>query len=124
MDTQEKGSGEQKIEGFATFDYLKSQFYRVIFASGVYGGPTPDANYVHMSIFNERLPIPLKETYSVTPAGQLTGLQRKESRDCTIVRELEVGIIFDVKTAVIVRDWIDQQIAKIEAVRKAVAAKE
>lgn len=95
------------------YHFIKSNYFRVIHADGVWGGLTPRHD-VQMAFFNERQPIPQKTTV------QVTGNELKESSRqgrIGIVREMEVEVVFNIETAKAMRAWLDQMIeqhAKIQ----------
>lgn len=101
------------------FDYIKSTAHRVIAVGGAHGGPTPNGQSIHMSLFNERQPIPVRETYGLGDDGKLLALQERTQRGANIIREVEATLLFDVRTAKLLQAWLKQQLEKIEAVEKA-----
>ena len=52
---KKQGNGHQEHE--VAFDFIKSEYFRVIHADGALGGPTPQG-LVHMAFYSERPPIP------------------------------------------------------------------
>lgn len=50
------------------FDYIKSNFFRVVHADGVTGGGTPNGS-IHLAFFSERGPIPQREVRSINADG-------------------------------------------------------
>jgi len=72
-----------------------------------------------MSLFNERQPIPVRETYGLGDDGKLLALQERTQRGANIIREVEATLLFDVRTAKLLQAWLKQQLEKIEAVEKA-----
>lgn len=107
-----------KLPDEVTFDYIKSSSHRVILVSGAHGGPTIDARFIHMSVFNERQPIPQKEVFGVDAKGRILGLKRRHLRETNVVREVEATLMFDINTAALIQKWLGQQIEKIHAVEK------
>ena len=51
------------------FDFIKSNFFRVIKADGAFGGVAPNGA-IHMQIFSERQPIPHTTTRGVRRRGK------------------------------------------------------
>jgi hypothetical protein len=103
------------------FDYLKSNLYRVIHADGVVGGVTLKGALT-MSFWNERSPIPKRVTHLVnvdpeTKHGTL-GEELPEKRVVrdAIVREVDVSVVMDYRTAVFFREWLDAHIARMKVV--------
>lgn len=101
------------------FDYIKGNNHRVIYASGAHGGPNPSADKIVMSLFNERFPIPKQETYNVDEKGRLDASYVKRIGRKDIIREVEATIVFDIRTAKLIHDWLAEQIEKVEAITHA-----
>lgn len=97
-----------------TTDYIKSNFFRVVHVDGVFGGMTPQG-LVHLDFFSERRPIPKKTTYTVVD-GQIGSEVREErvSRDAFSVREVEVGVVFDINFAKSLIVFLQSQIDEHE----------
>ncbi len=108
----------KKLPDEITFDYIKASSHRVILVSGAHGGPTPDTRFIHMSVFNERQPIPQKEMYGIDAEGRLSGRTHHVQRESNVVREVEATLMFNRNTAALLQTWLGQQIEKIEAVEK------
>jgi len=94
------------------FDYIKSNFFRVVHADGAIGGPTPNGN-IQMNLWSQRAPIPTHVVYQMS-GGVIGNEVEREQRDA-IVREVEAGIVLDLPTAISVRDWLDRQIQSLSA---------
>ena len=71
------------------FDYIKSNFFRVIHADGAFGGLAPNGN-IHMALFSERQAIPTKVVYSVEGTGIGPEISDKREEREALVREVEV----------------------------------
>lgn len=103
------------------FDYLKSNFYRVIHVDGAIGGPSPNGHLV-MSFFNERAPIPQQTEHRVQVLGgekdgAVLGAEIPESRVSrdAVVREVEVSLVLDYKTAVIIHKWLGAHLENLKS---------
>jgi hypothetical protein len=101
------------------FHYLKGNSYRSIHADGFYGGVTAH-NYIHMVAFSERNPIPQQAFYPVIAkqgAMAQIGDEDKTKRigKDGIIRELEIGIFFDLSTALALQQWLDKKINELRA---------
>ncbi len=110
MVERKKGNGgpHQQI----TFHYLKSTQYRVVHIDGAIGGVTP-SGFIHFSMYNERSAIPREQVFSVDKDGVLGNVEQTVSRE-GIVREMEVDAIMSLATAKSLRDWLTDQIIKLE----------
>jgi hypothetical protein len=86
-------------------DYIKSNFFRVIHADGVWGGPTLQGN-IQACFFSERAPIPRRVVYRVSEDATVGDeiIEERVSRD-SMVREVEVEVVLSLQTAKILRDW-------------------
>lgn len=99
-------------------DYIKSNFFRVIHADGVYGGITP-RGLIHIDVWSERPPIPQKMIYlPVSEGGESLELSEQResrvSREVTTIREVEVGIHLDLDLARNLVIWLQERIEKLE----------
>jgi len=96
------------------FHYVKSNFFRVLHVNGAFGGLSPDGG-IFMALFNERAPLPDVTVQKVESNGQL-GKEVVEQRRSSdgIVRELEVGLSMDIRTARLLLDWLKERIELVE----------
>ena len=110
--------------GRIKFDYIKSNFFRVVRADGVFGGVTP-RQAIHMAFFNERNAIPKQTVFSVNEDGTLGPEIREERvvRDA-IVREVEVDVVMDLNTAKSFLEWLRKKIELVEELPKTALPKE
>ena len=100
------------------FDYVKSNYFRVVSAAGIVGGITPATKKIQASFYSERWPIPRQVTHDFDPkAGKLGAERTKErvARDA-IIREVEVMVELDIDAAVQIRKWLDEKIEKYREV--------
>jgi hypothetical protein len=95
------------------FDFIKSNFFRVVYANGAYGGLSPYGE-IRMAIYNDRAPIPKRTKQLVTTEGKLGDevIESRVQRDA-IVREVEVDIVMTLDTARAMRSWLDDKIQKL-----------
>ena len=98
------------------FDYIKSNYFRVVHADGVYGGVSPTGS-VWATFWSQRGAIPTQSVYNVTPDGKLgqEDIERRVGRDA-IIREAEVVVMLDVTFARTLRGWLDDKIKAIETI--------
>lgn len=92
------------------FDYIKSNFFRVIRVDGIWGGITPNAD-IQIAFWNERPAIPKQVVYEIMPDGDV--IENIEGREA-IVREVEVSMILDIDTAEMLIDWLRDQVLEIQ----------
>ena len=101
------------------FHYLKAKHYRSVHADGFFGGVT-GRKYIHMTIFSERNPIPREVFYPVIGTQDsgflLIGDENTDKRvgKDGIIRELEVGVFFDLESAKKLIPWLDDKIKRVE----------
>lgn len=96
-----------------TLNYVKSKHFRVIHVDGAYGGFTP-GGYIHMTVYSERMAIPRIIVQHLEEDGSL-GKEIEEKRESRegVVREMETDLIFNMKEAIAIRDWLNDKIEKI-----------
>ena len=93
------------------FYYIKSNFYRNCPVDGAYGGITPNGG-IHLNFFTERHAIPQKITVELQDG--VVGRELDKDGKKGIVRELEVGLSMDLKTAIVVRDFMNKMVRILE----------
>ena len=96
-----------------TFDYIKSNFFRVIHADGAFGGLAPNGN-IHMALYNERQAIPKQMAYTLD--GVRLGPEIKEKRQGRegLVREVEVDVILSLEQARSLGTWLTDKVEALE----------
>jgi len=109
----EEGSSNPEKPGIA-FDYIKSNFFRVIHADGVFGGPTPHG-HLHLAFYSERTAIPRRIVHDLQTDGTLGQVREIQSRD-SIVRELDIDVFLSFDTAVSLHEWLGEKIEIMKAV--------
>ncbi|MBL7196378.1 MAG: hypothetical protein ISS64_08830 [Desulfobacterales bacterium] len=88
-------------------DYGKASGYKMVSATGIYGGPTPSGSLAcNFFIESRRPPDELKVT--IAPDNQITEEEiYKELPDYQ--RELQVGVILSPHDAVSIGEWLVRQ---------------
>lgn len=115
---------EKPAEGEIEFYFEKSHIFRVIHVDGVVGAISPGNRLIHMSIFNERTPVPKKIVYPISGGvvgGPLTlGPEIIEKREVRqgVFREVEADLIFSVDTAIALRAWLDGKIQESQRLQE------
>lgn len=97
--------------GRIRFDFIKSNFFRVIHVEGIFGGNSP-RGLINMAVFNERWPIPKQITHEYTEGRSGKEIERV-ARDA-IVREVEAQLVMNVQTAKSICKWLQDKINNIE----------
>ena len=116
MTDAKQNASAEPLTGKVRFDYIKSNFFRVIHVDGVHGGLRPSGTAIHMALFSERNAIPQTEEVQITD-GRIGPPVHVEGRHA-IVREVEVDAIVDLGTAVALRDWLSNMIGIMESISK------
>lgn len=96
-------------------DYIKSNAFRVVHADGAVGGLNPRGN-LHISFYNERMPIPQQVTHSVEGRALKEEIGRVQ-RDA-VVREVEVDVHMTVGNAKSLVTWLQGKIDEYERVKQ------
>lgn len=115
-DQPHKGGNGGLLPTEVAFDYVKSEFFRVVHSDGVIGGITPPGN-LHFAFYSERPPIPKRAVHKVSPTGQL-GEQVPEKaviRDA-FIREMDVDVVMSLAVAESFHAWLGQRIEDLKKV--------
>ncbi len=106
-------AGEQ-LPSSVMFNYIKSNYFRVVHADGAMGGFTP-RGHLFMSLFSERAPLP-DVTVQAVENGQLGKeiLEQRKGSSEGILRELEVGVVMDLNVAKSLVTWLKERIEIME----------
>jgi hypothetical protein len=113
MNPIESGNKTETVD----FHYVKTGGYRTYHVDGVFGGMTPKG-YIYMELFVERAPTPIIVTQEINPdrtLGKETARQGKKG----LIREVEAGVVVDLKTAELLRDWLTDKINQVAEIQKA-----
>lgn len=101
----------------ARFDYIKSNYFRVIHVDGMFGGNSPRAGTIQMAVWNERWPIPRQMVHEIEQDGKIgTEIPMERLTRNAIVREVEAQFLMDIGTARAMSDWLREKIAELEKV--------
>jgi hypothetical protein len=117
---QRKAARKKHAPTQIEFDYIKSNFFRVISVDGAVGGLGPTGRTLHVAVFSERRPVPQRIVHALSSTGEL-GDELKEKRQSRtgIVREVEADLSMDLSTAIAIHGWLEtkiQEMAKIQGV--------
>ncbi len=106
------GNGQPAQE--IAFDYIKSQFFRVIHSDGVIGGPTPQG-FLHFTFYSERPPLPRRVVHHVSAGGQLGDpiAEKTVVRDA-LVREMDVDVIMRLEVVEHFHQWLGQRLEEMK----------
>jgi len=93
-----------------TLHYKKTDSYRTYSVDGAFGGLTSQ-NKLYLELFIERHVTPISVTHKVTKDGRLGEVVSQEAKQGGI-RQIEAGLIMDLKVAQALRDFIDTKITE------------
>jgi hypothetical protein len=110
-----------QAEGRVRYHFIKSNFFRVVLAEGVYGGISPSGQ-IRMTFFNERSALPQQTEYGINSDGSLGNEdpEGRVSRD-GFVRELEVDVVMNIEHARLVHQWLGQKIEMLAKIKSDIA---
>jgi hypothetical protein len=92
--------------------YVKSNFFRVIHADGVFGGVSPFGD-IHLGFYSERQALPDTSIVTIVKkTGQV--LEAKDEGESELARELEADVVIDLSAAIRIRTWLDAQIKNLQ----------
>lgn len=108
---------DPRYDGELTFIYEKGRQFRVVHVDGVIGSMSPGNALIHMSVFNERTPIPQKIVQQVTKGELGPELMDKRVVREGLFREVEADLVLTVEVAIAVRAWLDARIEEVQNAR-------
>ena len=112
---KKKKKGKKSIPASISFDYIKSNQFRVSHIDGIHGGVTPNGLAIQMALFSERSPIPKTETYKLSKAR--LGKRINSIKRDAIIREVELEAIISLDTAKRTVIWLQEKINTIEELK-------
>ncbi|HUF04303.1 MAG TPA: hypothetical protein VMM38_09020 [Aridibacter sp.] len=92
--------------------YIKSNYFRVIKADGAWGALSPRGDLV-ISLFNERLPMPDTQKFTLSEGGNLLPIGQTTEHE-GIIRELEVAISLRPEVAFSIANWLLGKVKEFE----------
>ena len=98
------------------FKYVVPEEVRDLYVNGAWGGITP-RNEIHMHLFSERSAIPEKVTHKINPDGTLS-IESEVEFGGDFVRLIQASVVFDLKTAISIRNWINDKILFLEGLKE------
>ena len=107
-----------------SFEFIKSNNFRVIAVDGGFGGISPRGHVIHLAIYSERRPIPRKTVHTVSEIGKVGKelTDKREERD-GFVREVEADLILDINAATVIRDWLSEKITDLAKIQTQIIRK-
>lgn len=103
------------------FHYIKSNGFRTLHGDGIIGSVTP-RGLIHFAVYTERPAIPQIVVHEVDSQGKVGNVVGSPMGRDGIVRELEVDIVLDLRTAQSFREWLDTRLEEAEKMHAALKA--
>jgi len=100
------------------YEYKCADDYNPVYVTGVYGGPNASGDLI-ANFFLEHPYIAKEELFNLSQDG-IIGDQVKDeeqSKTLPVSRSIQVGVIMNIETARVFRDWIDVYIKNSEALK-------
>jgi len=94
------------------FKYVIPDHLQDCYVNGAWGGVTPRGE-IHMHPYSERHPIPLEITHNIKKDGSMSD-SGKVIVGGDVVRIVQSSLVFDLKTAIAIRDWLSNMINVFE----------
>ena len=106
------------------FRYIKSNYFRMIHADGVFGGFSPQGN-IYISFFSERPPMP-DATFQAVEEGRIGKelIEHRQGGTDGVIRELEVGLTMNLSVTKSLVEWLKERIEIAEKVQSELSVKE
>lgn len=95
------------------FDYIKSPDFRVVWADGIVGSPTP-GGHIHFALYAERPALPRRQVFKIDAATGQLGAEVTEkliSRG-SIVREMACDVFMTPILAERLASWLTDRVAE------------
>jgi hypothetical protein len=112
---EEKVIGSNPAEPISVkIHYIKLPDYKTVYVNGGTGGITANGG-INLNVYTQRNTIPQTGSLEVKN-GEITEktLETKEG----FVREVAFGMIFDLNSAIAIRDWLTNQIDQLDNFQK------
>ena len=94
------------------FHFLKTGNYRTFHVDGAFGGPTPSGG-IYLELYVEHASTPKTITNKLNPDGTISHELDRQGKS-GMVREIEAGLVMDIKTAEELNQWLSEQIALLK----------
>ncbi len=114
MNKKNKSIKQSEIENSPkeiVVNYIKTSNYRSYHIDGIYGGVTPNGK-IYAELFIQRSVTPKSIKYKVQDGILKEEIERMGKEG--IVREIESGVVMDIETARIFKDWLDSKISEYD----------
>ena len=115
---QDKKKALTQIE----YKYRESPIFRNVHASGAYGTILPNGT-IYMAVYSEHAHLPTTSRITVNADGVVVEAERMSTPE-GLMRDVEVALMFDLNTAVGLRQWLDDKISTMEKIQQEFAKKQ
>lgn len=116
-----KGDVAQKLapdQEVVVFEYIKSNFFRVIHSDGAIGGITPEGN-IHLAFFSDRPAIPKMQIHKKNADGTLGEMLPEHTiARPGIIREMDIDIVISPDAVQALIGWLNNQIQQLNDLKK------
>jgi hypothetical protein len=111
-----EAKGDDRSVRKVRFNYVKSNLFRVIHTDGATSSLNPNGN-ITISLYSQRFSIPEEMTFELDEEGEILeevvlGIERAETIDTNIVREIDIIAVMNLETAVELVSQIQDIIAE------------
>ncbi len=105
-------------QGRVTFNFEKSQDYRVVAASGAWGGITPQGDFF-LDFFADHWATPNQVVHEIEPNGSLgKEVRRDPPHALSATRTRQVGVVLTLEQAHILSEFVRGKIEAFKAARE------
>jgi hypothetical protein len=113
--SREKASAPDEV----TIDYVKASDFRIVWADGIMGSPTP-AGHIHFVLFAERPAIPRRQVHKLDIATGVLGeaIPEKTISRGALVREMACDVMIAPETALTMAQWLVDQVNVMRGEKK------
>ncbi|SRR6266446_3497132 len=98
--------------------FIKGSNFRVVHADGVWFGGNLHGDFLHLTFYSERAPIPQKIVVTIDQNGNATEVESKRESKQGIVREMEVDIVLSLQAAVFLQNSLTKNLTMIQEMMK------
>ena len=119
MSEQSSAPADPSRPSKLVFHYIKSNFFRVVFADGFIAGPQV-AGGIHLEAYNTRTTIPERVTHELSEKGLGPEIEAERITKRDLIREVECEIIMPLDTAKQLAQLLTARVEMLEnEIRKA-----
>jgi hypothetical protein len=93
------------------FRFERTPAFKLFYVGGVWGSVSPGGE-IYAEFFTDIFPHPRSITFDAS-TGLLNETTR-EADDRTILRQFEFGVVMNVQTAAVLREWLDTRIGEYQ----------